>query len=528
MFVPRFFFTVVFYIIFIPFALQAVVIPNDFIEEKDPAAFREIFTVNVGIMRFKKNGNLIDIKPLDGETIVKTIRSTIDNVPVAKLNQKDALIKTIKYIETKNTTSKDKLAALRNKIYSASTNNETRTNKLIASVLLNMDSITDLSTMKNRWFENYQQPVYTVKTYDVIDYKFNSYKNISEQATPTYDYLITGEIEKSGSNYLITIFVYSTHRDKIIYKTAFITEKDSISINTEKKLKPLCEKIFNIKYGELSIKTGEETEIYINSSYIGKNKLDIPFVTPGTYLITLKEPDAEPYSESLIIEPNEIKEFALTPEFKKQLQPVFINIEPAGTKIFINSQYKGTTPFRLMLPAGEFVLTTKTNDFHIDYRYTFAIDEIKDEEIAISFHLMSKDVSKFLKLKKTLYYTAFWSFTLNMTVTIPTVIISTMYYNMPLQFGNATENVLNNSKNVDAKGKIIEDQLSLTNTAEILRFTAIGLGINLFASLVWLFYTLSDYLNTLEKKDFIPILHYYSSPEESKITIGGVIPIKAP
>jgi hypothetical protein len=44
-------------------------------------------------------------------------------------------------------------------------------------------------------------------------------------------------------------------------------------------------------------------------------------------------------------------------------------------------------------------------------------------------------------------------------------------------------------------------------------------------SLGWLFYSLFDYINILEKKDFIPLISFYSTNEKSALFLGGSIPL---
>ena len=54
--------------------------------------------------------------------------------------------------------------------------------------------------------------------------------------------------------------------------------------------------------------------------------------------------------------------------------------------------------------------------------------------------------------------------------------------------------------------------------AVILSYAAISLG--------WMFFSLFDYLNIMEKKDFIPILNFYQNEEGKNIlTVGGSIKI---
>jgi hypothetical protein len=497
-------------------------IPNDFLENNSTKELIEIFTINVGIMRFKNVGNISEINPVDADNLVRSIRSTINNITAASLEPESALAKIVKYLEKIQTNKKDILMHLREKVIISP---PSRRNKLIQEIMTHMNSTPSLQNIRNTWFENYNKPVYSIKTQEIIEYQIFDHKTISSKQTVQPDILITGEIERIGSRYLIKILFYSSIKDQIIHQTALTSEPDKITETIENAFQSLAKLIFNINYSKLNIQTNPETEIYINNKYIAKESIHIPFAAPGTYLLTLKEFQAPPITRVIEILPNEIKNVRITPDFIQNKQPYYINIEPVGTRIFINSQYRGTTPFRVELPKGEFVLTAKSSDLYEDYRYTLTVNEINSEEKTIQFQLMTKDISDYLKLKKNVYYAAFWSFTFSLTVTVPVTIVAVQYFNAPNVFSNNAKNFFettNSNKDVEKTNKIWNDMII---TSEILRFTSIGLALSTAVSLGWLFYSLFDYLKVHEKKDFIPILNFYSTPDQSGVIIGAAIPI---
>ena len=526
-------------IVFIVFYLMSSLlfsqsIPNQFFKNNSVKELSDLFNLNVSIMRFRNRGNINDINPVDSDNLVKIIRSTVDSISTAGMDEKDSLVKTITYLSEKDKSKKILYDSLKEKVQNTPV---THLKKYEKDILTFMSSIKVLSEIRNKWYENYKKPVFSIKTTDIIDYSIIDYKTICEKQTPQYDILITGDIEKVQDKYLISIIFYSLHRNKIIHKTAFMTTIDKISENIEKQFKEIAKQIFYINYAELKITTGENTEIYINSNYMAKQNLSVRYVKPDSYLITLHETNAKPYNEVIEVYDNENKMIDLTPDFFKQKQPYLFNIEPHGTKVFINSQYAGTTPFRKELPQGNFIISAKKSDLYEDFRYSLNVNEIVEEEQAIQYHLMTRDLSKTLKMKQNLYYTAFWSFTFSLAITVPTTIIAVQFYKIPNTFGNNASSFRNPTEKDPVTGEIInkpkDSEISATDqrqaelklTADILQFTSIGLAINTVFNLGWLFYSLFDYLNTLEKKDFIPILNFYSSPEESGVIIGGVISI---
>lgn len=509
--------------------------PNFFLEREDSEFLNKLFTVDMGVMKFKKNGNINDIKPLDSEEIINSLKNEFELIQAIKLSDEEALLKAWSFLK-KNTTSssnsllinaeqilEDQIRYQKGNIFSKK--------KAVKILLSKMKASTDYSAVSGKWYENFQKPVFSLNVQKVIERQVIPYKNICESSSSSIDFLMTGEIEKIEQGYLVAVEFYSHLIDKTFYKGAFICRKESISKDVSTFIKQNAAKIFNVTYGSLELDTKKsDCEIYTDSSYLGKQKIVLDYVVPGKYLFSFLIKGSSPYKEVIDIFPCEEKKVLVTPELRQTLQTVFFNIEPAGTKVFINSQFKGVTPFWDSLPVGEYILSTKTNSYHQDYRYFFKIDDVKDESLNFSFHLMTKDLSKEFKLKKGLYYSAFWNFTFSLVAMIPLTIIATDYYN---KASLSSEYYTNDAKiKLEANPDYVavpfietEYGRDIYNLSEALRFSAIGVAVYTVLSLGWLFYSLFDYINILEKKDFIPLISFYSTNEEKGVFLGGHIPL---
>lgn len=498
-------------------------IPNFFLEENDSEYLNTLFTINLSIMRFKKNGNINDIKPLDAEEIIHSLKNEFENICSVGLSPQDALLKALNTLKKSSTTEAEDLLLKDYIQYQA--NSFSYRQKLLKTILLKMSKLTGFSEIRAKWFENYDKPVYFLNVSDPIERRISSYQAICASSSPSSDILVTGEIEKVKEGYLVTILFYSSYSDRVFFKTAFICRFESLAEDVSAQIRKNASKIFHVDYGSIQLSTEEEeTEIYVNSSYLAKDVLQASYVVPGKYSFQFRSKGSDPYYEVIEISPGEHKTIEVKPVFDKKLQIVYFNIEPAGTKIFINSQYRGTTPFRDILPTGEYFLSTKTNKYYQDYRYSFRIDTIKEEELNISFHLMTKDIANDFKLKKSLYYTAFWNFTFSLATTIPLVVIATDYYN---KAGLASQGYLKAHENDNQFVPFIETGYgkNIYYTSESLRYSAIAMAIYTVGSLVWLFYSLFDYIHIMEKKDFIPLISFYSTRNQTKIVLGGEIPL---
>ncbi len=509
--------------------------PNFFLEREDSEFLNKLFTVDIGVMKFKKNGNVNDIKPLDSEEIINSLKNEFELIQAIKLSDEEALLKAWSFFK-KNTTSssssstinveqvlEDQIRYQKGNIFSKK--------KAVKILLSKMKASTDYAAISGKWYENYQKPVFSLNVQKIMERQVIPYKNICENSSSPIDFLVTGEIEKIEQGYLVSLEFYSSLIDKTFYKGAFICRKESISKDVSDFIKQNAVKIFNVNYGVLELDTKKsDCEIYTESSYLGKQKIVLDYIVPGKYLFSFLVKGSSPYKEVIQVFPSEERKILVKPELRQCLQTVFFNIEPAGTKVFINSQFKGVTPFWDSLPVGEYILSTKTNSYHQDYRYFFRIDEVKDESLNFSFHLMTKDLSKEFKLKKGLYYSAFWNFTFSLVAMIPLTIIATDYYNKAAlsseyYTSDAKSKLEANPDYVAAPFIETEYGREIYNLSEALRFSAIGVAVYTVLSLGWLFYSLFDYINILEKKDFIPLISFYSTNEEKGVFLGGQIPL---
>lgn len=501
--------------------------PNFFLEEEESDFLNKLFTVDIGIMRFKKNGNINDIKPLDSEEIMNSFKNEFELIQAIKLSDEEALLKAWSFFK-KNSSSdsintdsilEDQIRYQNNSIFSKK--------KATKIVLTKMKASSDYVSISNKWYENYKRAVFSLNVLKFIDRQVVPYNNICKNSSTPIDILVTGEIEKIEQGYLVSVEFYSYLIDKIFFKGAFVCHKESIANDVSNFVKQNAAKIFRVNYATLELDTKDnECEIYADYAYLGKGKIAIDYIVPGKYLFSFLTKGSSSYKEVIEVFPNEEKKVLVKPELHQYLQTIFFNVEPAGTKIFVNSQFRGITPFWDSLPKGEYILSTKTDSYHQDYRYSFSIDEIKEDDMNFSFHLMTKDLSKEFKIKKSLYYCAFWNFTFSLVTTIPLVIIATDYYNKASlsseYYASYVQSQLDSDPDYSAVPFIETDYgKEIYNLSEALRFLSIGIAIYTVLSLGWLFYSLFDYINILEKKDFIPLISFYSTNDKKTVSIGG-------
>jgi len=494
-------------LLLVPLSLQG---KSKFLDKYDSKHLDDIFTVNIGIMELKRVGKLSAISPIDSKNVIDTIKNVLDDVPAIKLSKKGAVLKASHILLGATTNADDKLRIqfLRRKLFFARKNTSST---LIGQLFKEIRKNKNFYSIAKVWFENIESPIYSLKVgvpfsrqpVSEEDICMATKIKIKPDASDTYgplDLLFHGEIERIGKLYVITIYVYSDLLKKEIYEFSVVAESEMINKTIGDKIRTIIPVLFHINYASLDVSSNDEdVRVYLDDNYIGRKDVSIPFLVPGPYVVTLKKENFENHLENISLAVNEKRQIELSVDQQKKLQLVNFHIEPLGTKIFVNAVFQGRSPFAKALPIGEYVISAK-NDLFDDYRYVMKIEKVdKEKPLNVVFHLKSKEIKTQFSLKKSLYYIAFWNFTFSLVVTIPMAVLG--YYFWDLYVDTSAIGDYNTFNNVRT-GTII---------------TVIYMGL----SLGWLFYSLADYLLTLEKKDYIPILEYYQEPDGSEgLTIG--------
>jgi hypothetical protein len=506
-------------------ALPPLFSRSAFLEKYDSQYLDRIFTMNIGIMEMKQVGNLSAISPIDSKNVSDTIKKVLDDVPAMKLTRKEASLKAVQeLISQAGNDDKERLNFLEKRLFFS---RENTSGRLVGELFKEMRKNTTIFPVSRTWFENMEQPLYMIKAGVPFARSPESYEDIckntmiqlkpgdNDKLGPLH-ILVHGEIERIGNIYIISVFFYSDLLKKEIYQFSVAAESEMISDTVTKKLTSVIPLVFRIQYASLAVNAGdEEVRIYLDDNYIGREQVRIPFLVPGPYLLTLKKENHEDTLENINLSGNQQSEMELTIGNQKQLQVVNFAIEPLGTKIFINAVFQGRSPFTRALPEGEYVISAK-NDEYEDYRYVMKINAVdKTKPLGVIFHLKSKDIKTRFRLKKILYYTSFWNFSFSLFSAIPMVVLAFHYWSLNGTYVTAVSPFRNTDKSTwtDEQRKIYNDYISNKRVADGL-YAAAGVTIAYMTiSLGWLAYALADYLLTLEKKDYIPIMEFYQDPE---------------
>jgi hypothetical protein len=121
-------------------------------------------------------------------------------------------------------------------------------------------------------------------------------------------------------------------------------------------------------------------DVYIDNQYKGQSSVSIS-LNPGTYTLKLQKAGYETYNEQFNLSTTLTKNINLTPIVKNY--DISFSSNPSGAKIYINNQYKGTTPKSLTLEEGNYTVRLSMNGYE-DYTETINLDRNISRNITLT------------------------------------------------------------------------------------------------------------------------------------------------
>lgn len=486
-----------------------------FLQINDEPLLTEMFTVNVGIMGLKNVGNIENIDPIDRQNVLSGIKNVLDKIPAIRLSKKAAILKAAKVYISKmkdKSDAKDKALFLEKKLFYS---DDYKDNTLLSELFFEFRKDEDFNIIARKWFENLHNPFYILNVGTPFERMIKTESKICDEKKVNgkgpLDFLIHGEIERIDQVYFITIYIFSGLLKKKLKEITFVADSENLTEKTMDRFENVLSSVFKVKYASLKLDTTDDgIRMYLGNDYIGRDEVFLEFLVPGSYVLTLNKDNFEDKYININLLPYEIKKLFVGNQKEKELRLIDFYIEPLGTKIFINSVYQDKSPFQKALPKGKYVISMK-NEFYEDHRYILSIDNMEEDKSTVVFHLKTKDINNLFKIKKILYYCAFWNFTFSLFTIVPVIVFAYDYF---YKFGEAqmTYNLA-----VGGTGEVAYEYTPegsrMKNTMQTLYGVAAVFVAYTGISLGWLFFSLADYLLTHEKKDFIPIIEYYHDLE---------------
>ena len=122
-----------------------------------------LFVCNIGIMNLQYIGSINAINPIDADNAIASLRNILAEIPAMKFTKKAAILKAIRFYNSKNNPSNDK-SKVDEELYLSEqallfTARERRIeNKFITEVYNKFKNDTNLSNICRLWFETYENP----------------------------------------------------------------------------------------------------------------------------------------------------------------------------------------------------------------------------------------------------------------------------------------------------------------------------------------------------------------------------------
>jgi len=123
-------------------------------------ALKDLFTLNIAIMKLKNIGNLQQINPIDSQNVVNGIKILMEKIPAGTLSLNEAKIKAINVLINKlSETDKEAARLLRLKLYYTFENDD---KDLLNELFKEFKKLQEFENIRQVWFENINNPFYAL------------------------------------------------------------------------------------------------------------------------------------------------------------------------------------------------------------------------------------------------------------------------------------------------------------------------------------------------------------------------------
>ena len=145
-----------------------------------------------------------------------------------------------------------------------------------------------------------------------------------------------------------------------------------------------------IENGTLSvITTPPDAALYLNNKFHGQTPI-IASLSPGTYNIKIKKNQFKTWTGSAIIASKKTEKLNIALDSMETY--LTIKSAPKDVEIYLNNIFFGRTPNRFKIPAGDYVLNLKKNDYE-PYSTALIITGVQKE--MSEFYRLKKEIKKY-------------------------------------------------------------------------------------------------------------------------------------
>ncbi len=279
------------------------------------------------------------------------------------------------------------------------------------------------------------------------------------------DFIVYGSIEDSGQYRLVEVRVWNNllNEDIEVWQTA--VSSDEVSSLIAPGIKAVKTAVLGRDWSELTVKAPVNSMIYIDDVFSGIGSVNALILDPGARTVTVKERNSETFEQVINLEKYELKEINVD-LVKMKTRTLVIQTFPQAADIYIDSEWKGTSPLKFEVPGFPTSVMIKKDGFE---QQNFFIREDSESMIDI---ILKPDVSEreeYVPDKRKRFYSSLGAGILSIPFTA-------LFYSMVEQSGEAyyreyNTNGLNNTDELQ--------RLQNANMAQY-SFYLISLGLNIF------------------------------------------------
>ncbi|MBN2737315.1 MAG: PEGA domain-containing protein [Spirochaetales bacterium] len=239
------------------------------------------------------------------------------------------------------------------------------------------------------------------------------------------DLLLTGSIEEIFGYFYLQIRLYDRLKAKLILDYNNSGEASDIIEELSELKAQVIPLVLGREYGRLSILPSDpKAFVFLNGSFAGIGKTEIPFIEPGDYSIEVAQKGFETKKLAVTLKKGDEIELAVDLT-ALDFGQVALNSEPSEAMVYENSQYIGMTPLVInKLDTANQILLKKEG--YQDKSLT--VDKNSSDQLNIPLLLEGESLSELQQKKRNDFYFAFGFFLLSLPVSFFLDVYSKDYY----------------------------------------------------------------------------------------------------
>ncbi len=223
--------------------------------------------------------------------------------------------------------------------------------------------------------------------------------------------LVWGSVDQVEDYLVVHIQVYDTAFGRSVYNYTKTLSPSNVLNAASDVSNQLVKAALGRDFGNLALEVKPAgAMVYLDGSFYGIGGATIRYLTTGAHRVDVRSPGYDSKTVTIFIAPfaTATNSIALVEHKRRE---VVVNSAPAGADVYVASEWKGTTPLSLPLPASDEALVLRRSGYH---DYTTTINQQTNAKIDVQ---LVPDIFKsqdYIAGLRNRFYRSFGAFALSM------------------------------------------------------------------------------------------------------------------